>query len=53
MKTSCLINSYNYRPYVCEAIQSVLDQTRAVDEIVVVDDGSTDGSFELLQSRWA
>ena len=53
MKTSCLINSYNYRPYVTEAVQSALNQTHPVDEIIVVDDGSTDGSLETLQSRWA
>ncbi len=52
MKTACLINNYNYRRYVGEAIDSALDQTRPLDEIVVVDDGSTDGSLPWLQSRY-
>ena len=50
MKTTCIINNYNYAQYVEAAIQSVLDQTVAFDEIVVVDDGSTDNSLELISA---
>lgn len=46
--TCCLINNYNYGRYVREAVDSALAQTLSFDEIVVVDDGSTDGSQELL-----
>ena len=49
MKTTCIINNYNYAKYVGEAIQSALDQTVAFDEIIVVDDGSTDNSLELIE----
>ena len=49
MKTTCIINNYNYAKYVGEAIQSVLDQTVAFDEIIIVDDGSTDNSLELIE----
>lgn len=49
MKTSCIITNYNYAKYVEEAIQSVLDQTVAFDEIIVVDDGSTDNSLEVIE----
>jgi glycosyltransferase involved in cell wall biosynthesis len=34
-----------------EAIASVKAQTRAVDEIIVVDDASTDGSYEIAQKH--
>ncbi|EDX86693.1 glycosyl transferase, group 2 family protein [Synechococcus sp. PCC 7335] len=53
MKTTCLINNYNYASYVLEAVDSALNQTVGFDEIVVVDDGSTDGSVELLEKNYA
>jgi glycosyltransferase involved in cell wall biosynthesis len=52
LTTSCLINNYNYRGYVGEAIESALSQAVPFDQIVVVDDGSTDGSLELLKSHY-
>lgn len=50
MKIGCVIPSYNHAKYVAEAIQSVLDQRMPPDRIVVIDDGSTDGSIDLLRS---
>lgn len=38
----CLINHYNYEKFVAPAVESVIEQTRALDEIVVVDDGSAE-----------
>lgn len=43
-----IVANYNYRPYVAEAIESVLAQTMAPDEILVIDDCSTDGSEEVI-----
>ena len=53
MKTTCIINNYNYAQYVEAAIQSVLDQTVAFDEIVVVDSGSTDNTLEIARNYGA
>ncbi|MEI6331290.1 MAG: glycosyltransferase family 2 protein [Pseudanabaena sp. ELA645] len=52
IKTTCLINSFNYKNYVGEAIKSALSQTHSFDEIIVVDDASTDGSGLFLQIEY-
>lgn len=52
MQTTCLVSSYNYAQFVGEAIGGALRQTIPFDQVVVVDDGSTDGSEELLRSRF-
>ena len=44
MKATCIINNYNYGELLKEAIQSCLEQTRKFDEIIIVDDGSSDKS---------
>lgn len=47
---SVVIATYNRQDYVAEAIHSMLSQTRPVDEIFVVDDGSTDGSAAIIRT---
>lgn len=49
---AAIIPLYNKRRTVLEAIESVIAQTRPVDEIVIVDDASTDGSFEEVAQRY-
>src|SRR5258708_1706620 len=49
MDFSVIIPTYNRREMVAEAIQSVLAQRDATFELIVVDDGSTDGTFEALR----
>jgi glycosyltransferase involved in cell wall biosynthesis len=53
MRTTCLVNNYNYAQFVGDAVDSALGQTVPFDEIIVVDDGSTDGSRDLLARRYA
>jgi len=48
IKTSCLINNYNYAGFLSEAIESALNQTVQFDEIIIVDDASTDNSAEVI-----
>ena len=52
MKISALIPTYNRRTQVMVAIDSVYSQTVPVDEIIVVDDGSTDGTVESICNRY-
>ena len=52
MKVTAVIPTYNRRSYIARAINSVLAQTVPVDEILVVDDGSTDGTAEFLSERY-
>jgi glycosyltransferase involved in cell wall biosynthesis len=48
-----IVTSYNYRDFVVEAVESVLAQRRQAAQVIVVDDGSTDGSAALLRERYA
>ena len=47
---SIVIRNYNYADFLREAIDSALAQTYAATEVIVVDDGSTDGSRAILRS---
>jgi len=40
---------YDHADYVGAAVQSVIDQTRSDWELILVDDGSTDGSVEVIE----
>ncbi|WPO98853.1 glycosyltransferase [Pseudomonas sp. HR96] len=48
-----IIASYNHAPYIEASVRSVLQQTYPNIELLVVDDGSKDGSVELLQALQA
>lgn len=45
---SIVINNYNYERFVGEAIKSALSQSVPAHEVIVVDDGSTDGSRDII-----
>lgn len=49
MKITAIIDSYNSREYLQEAIKSVLNQNRQPDEFLIVDDASTDGSADFAE----
>ena len=49
MVLSVIIVSYNEKEYLSQAIESCLNQTFQDFEIIIGDDGSTDGSYELIQ----
>lgn len=49
MKVSVYIPVFNSERYLAATIEALLAQTRAFDEIMIVDDGSTDGSLQVAE----
>lgn len=49
---SVVIPCYNAERHIAAAIASVLAQGDLVDEVIIVDDGSTDGSADLVAQRF-
>lgn len=47
---SVVVPSFNHARYLRECVDSVLSQDHPAVELIVVDDGSTDGSLDLLKS---
>lgn len=47
-RVSVILNCYNHEAYVAEAIESVLAQTFIDFELILIDNGSTDGSRAVL-----
>ncbi len=48
-RVSAIITAYNGGPFIRDAIESILAQTCSVDEVVVIDDGSTDDTAAIVE----
>ncbi|MCL1938759.1 MAG: glycosyltransferase [Candidatus Azobacteroides sp.] len=46
---SAIVPSYNHAPYIQECVLSIVNQTYKNIEIIVIDDGSSDNSREILE----
>lgn len=49
-KVSVLLTSYNHARFVGESIESILKQTFTEFELIIIDDCSTDNSWEIIES---
>lgn len=49
-RLAVVIPCYNHARYIAKALRSVLDQTRPVDRIIVIDDGSKDDSAGVIRA---
>ena len=48
-KVSVAMITYNGEKYIEEQLNSILNQTTKPDEIIISDDGSTDGTISIVQ----
>ncbi|MBI5645315.1 MAG: glycosyltransferase [Ignavibacteriae bacterium] len=48
-RVSVIIPNYNYARYLAGRIESILQQTTPVDEVIILDDASTDDSRQIIQ----
>ena len=49
IKVSVIIPVYNTKQYLQECVDSIINQSLNQIEIILVDDGSTDGSIEIVK----
>ena len=49
-RVSIMLTSYNHGPFLTEAIESILNQTFSDFELYILDDCSTDNSWDIIQS---
>ena len=50
-KISVIIPVYNVEKYLCECLDSVINQTLQDIEIICINDGSKDGSLDILKEN--
>ena len=50
LKVSILLSSYNHEKYIRESIESILNQTYEEFELIILDDASSDSSWDIINS---
>ena len=49
MKVSVVISAYNGGKYICEQLDSIKNQDMSPDEVIIIDDCSSDGTAEIVK----
>lgn len=49
-RVSVIVSCYNGAKYIVEQLQSILDQSRSADEVLIGDDGSRDETVSLIEA---
>ena len=49
MKLSVVVPIYNVEPYLCQCLDSIVQNIFKGCEIILVNDGSTDGSLQICE----
>ena len=52
MRIAAIVYTYNRKELLVKCLRGLLNQTYPIDEIIVVDDASTDGTEQLLEQRF-
>ena len=50
LKVSVAMASYNGQKFIKEQIDSILNQTHPIDELIISDDGSSDKTLDIIKS---
>lgn len=52
-KVSVVVPNYNYKKYISSRLDEIMSQTYPVYEVIIIDDGSTDGSADAIKEKVA
>lgn len=52
MKISIILTTYNVENYIEKCIESLLKQTYKDFELIIIDDGSTDNTLNILKTKY-
>jgi glycosyltransferase involved in cell wall biosynthesis len=52
-KVSVVVPNYNYKKFISSRLDEIMGQTYPISEVIIIDDGSTDGSVDAIKEKVA